>query len=234
MLSGEQTRLALALAVEGVMGYYARATAVRLEDCEKIEAVRMEVLRMRGLESGEARISMHASRVAGGQEHRHAYQYAVAALAAQFDEVLHAQEGSPERTAMWAHVRNEYLRIGWDGEGEMLEWHPEWAEGQLDEDRVVHAWLLGRLRTGLRIKSGDRRGQRGGPEERGEGGSTGDRGRGLWGAGGGRVPGIYSGERAAGSGGGADVGGRQQRTRKVEDVGGDKGSVPEGGGRKGR
>ena len=91
-----------------------------MEECDRIEAVRAEVLRARGLEAGEARVSMHAGEAAGGQGHRHAYQHAVAALAAQFDEVLHAPRGSPERTAMWAHVRNEYLRLGWDGRGRML------------------------------------------------------------------------------------------------------------------
>ena len=146
------------------MGYYARATVIRLEDCEKIEAVRAEVLKTRGLEAGEARISMHASTVAGGHGHRHAYQHAVAALAAQFDEALHARRGSPERIAMWAHVRNEYERLGWNGEGHMLEWHPEWVENQLSEDRIVQAWLLGRLRTGVRItgRSGDVEGRGGG------------------------------------------------------------------------
>ena len=140
IMTGEQTRLALALAVEGCMGYYARATVMRLKDCERIEAVRAEVLRTRGLEAGEARISMHASAVAGGQGHRHAYQHAVAALAAQFDEVLHAPKGSPEKAAIWAHVKNEYMRMGWGGEGHMLEWHPKWAESQLDEERIVVAY----------------------------------------------------------------------------------------------
>ena len=127
---------------------------IRMEECRRIEEVRAEVLKARGLEAGEARISMHASAEAGGQGHRHAYQYAVAALASQFDEALHAQRGSPERTAMWAHVRNEYLRLGWDGRGRMLEWHPTWVQTQLSEERVVHAWLLGRLRMGLRIVYG--------------------------------------------------------------------------------
>ena len=46
------------------------------------------------------------------------------------------------------------MRMGWGGEGHMLEWHPKWAESQLDEERIVQAWLLGRLRTGVRITSG--------------------------------------------------------------------------------
>ena len=43
----------------------------------------------------------------------------------------------------------------------MLEWHPKWAESQLDEERIVQAWLLGRLRTGVRITSGGKQGGEG-------------------------------------------------------------------------
>ena len=154
-MSGEHMRLALALAVEGVMGYYARGTVIRLEDCEKIEAVRAEVLKRRGFAAGEARIGIHARVAAGGQGYRHAYQHAVAALTAQFDENLHAQEGSPELEATRAHIRNEYVKLGWTGRGEMLEWHPEWAEEQLSEESTVQAWLLGRIRAGIRIKVGN-------------------------------------------------------------------------------
>ena len=52
VLSREQLRMALALAVEGNVGYYARATVLRMEECDRIEAVRAEVLRARGLEAG--------------------------------------------------------------------------------------------------------------------------------------------------------------------------------------
>ena len=53
------------------------------------------------------------------------------------------------------------MRMGWGGEGHMLEWHPKWAESQLDEERIVQAWLLGRLRTGVRITSGGKQGGEG-------------------------------------------------------------------------
>ena len=94
------------------------------------------------------------------------------------------------------------------------------ATGEATDGAADKEWRQERAERGTRGKG--RRGEHRGQRTR------------AVGAGGGRVPGIYSGERAAGSGGGADVGGRQQRTREVEDVGGDKGSVPEGGGRKGR
>ena len=82
---------------------------------------------------------------------------------------------------MWAHVRNEYLRLGWDGRGRMLEWHPTWAEAQLSEDRVVQAWLLGRIRTGLRIRCGGQRAEEEGEEEAVE--EAAHRGPALWGPG---------------------------------------------------
>ena len=148
-----------------------------MEDCEKIEAAREKVLRARGYTAGEARVHLHAAQRAGGLGHRHAYQHAVAALSAQFDECLHAQEGSPEREAIWAHVRNEYIKLGWDGRGRMLEWHPTWLEDQLSEDGVVQAWLLGRLRTGLEIRVSDG-GEAGAVRTREDG-----RGPALWGEG---------------------------------------------------
>ena len=36
---------------KGNVGYYARATVLRMEECDRIEAVRAEVLRARGLEA---------------------------------------------------------------------------------------------------------------------------------------------------------------------------------------
>ena len=56
-----------ALVVEGLIGYYARATHLRLADCEKIESARAEALRGRGFVEGEARVCMHASSQAGGE-----------------------------------------------------------------------------------------------------------------------------------------------------------------------
>ena len=171
VLKEEQVRTAMALAIEGVIGYYARSTVIRAEDCDEIEAERAAVLKRRGFAAGPARVCIHASEAAGGQGHKHAYQVAVAALCAQFDECLNAEENKPERVGIEAHIRAEYVKLGWTGEGEALEWHPEWMEAELSEEAVVQAWLLGRIRMGIRVRT--RRGGKGraaGKETRAEGG----------------------------------------------------------------
>ena len=93
------------------------------------------------------------------------HQIAVAALCAQFDECLNAEENKPERIGLEAHVRAEYVKLGWTGEGEALEWHPEWMEAELSEEAVVQAWLLGRIRMGIRVRT---------RQKGGEGGEDGD------------------------------------------------------------
>ena len=36
--------------------------------------------------------------------------------------------------ALWAHVRNTYLRLGWTGRGKLLEWHSTHLRDALSEE----------------------------------------------------------------------------------------------------
>ena len=154
VLGEEQLRIAMGLAVEGVVSYYGRSTAIGWEACEEIERVRAEVLRKRGFVAGTPRVQIHAAVKAGGMGHRHAYQHAIAALSDQFERTITGPEGTPAREALIAHIEATYVRLGWTGRGEMMEWHPTHLEDVLTEEMIVEAWLLGRLRTGVRIRAG--------------------------------------------------------------------------------
>ena len=61
VLREDQLRMAMTLAVEGLIGYYARCTALRMEDCDGIEAAREAVLKARGFAAGAARVCMHVA-----------------------------------------------------------------------------------------------------------------------------------------------------------------------------
>ena len=151
-LSMEHTRNMMNVIVDGMMGYYGRATAMDWETCERIESARAEALQRRGaMAASTARAQVHASGGAGGMGHRHAYQAATAALCDQFERVLSQREETPASVALWAHVRNTYLRLGWTGRGKLLEWHPTHLRDALSEDMIVEGWLKMRLRAQQRI-----------------------------------------------------------------------------------
>ena len=149
-LGERQTRVAMGLAIEGTIGFYGRSTAIGWEACEEIERVRAEVLRQRGFASGEVKVQMHASRAAGGLDHRHVYQHAAAVLVDEIERALAAPVNAPAHVAVEAHLRATCVRLGWDGYGDMREWWPAHLEHTLSEDMIGEAWLLARLRTGIR------------------------------------------------------------------------------------
>ena len=116
-LGEEHTRICMGLIIEGIIGYYGRATAIDWETCEKIESVRAEALKRCKLAIGRPRVQVHAGKEHGGLGHRHAYQHAVAALCDQFERILVMADGTPAEQALRAHVEATYVRLGWDGRG---------------------------------------------------------------------------------------------------------------------
>ena len=94
----------MALALSGVLGYYARATPMSWSVCEEIEAVRAEVLASRQLHPGVPRAGIYLDAKAGGAGHTHVYQYAAAAFVHQVDCALASPEGCPARVAMAERV----------------------------------------------------------------------------------------------------------------------------------
>ena len=151
VLDGEQTRIGMSLGVEGATGFYARATAIDFETCEAVERVRAEVLRDRGLTAGQ-RVQIHATAQAGGLGHNHLYQSAAASLADQIDKIMQDDPGTPASIATRAHIRNTFIRLGWAERQDMMEWHPQHLEHILNEEMIIEAWLLARLRAGVRIR----------------------------------------------------------------------------------
>ena len=146
VLNGEQTRIGMNIGVEGASGFYARATAIDLATCEEVEGIRAEVLRGRGLTAGQ-RVQIHAKTKAGGLGHSHLYQSTTASLADQIDKIMQDDPGTPASIATRAHIRNTYIRLGWAERQDMMEWHPRHLEHVLDEEMIIEAWLLARLRA---------------------------------------------------------------------------------------
>ena len=114
--------------------------------------MRAEVLRARGLTAG-TRAQIYASRETGGLGHDHAYQGAAAALADQIERIVQTEVGTPASIALRAHIRATYMRLGWAEREEMMEWYPKHLEGVLSEEMIVEAWLLSRLRAGVRMRA---------------------------------------------------------------------------------
>ena len=85
-------------------------------------------------------------------EHEHAYAYAAAALCDQVERALEGGEGEAERVVVEAELANVCVRLGCRGT-HPLEWRPEHLEEGVDglrEDDVIEAYLLARVRLGLR------------------------------------------------------------------------------------
>ena len=147
-LGPRQVRRAMELALAGVCGYYCRSTPMTWHDCQQIEGVRAEVLARRGLCAETPRAAIYLSGEAGGLGHMHAYQHASAAYIDQFHRALSGGLGEPVRVTVSERVESTCRRLGCDQAP--LTWHPREIMGGLDEDNMVEAWLLMRLRAGLR------------------------------------------------------------------------------------
>ena len=141
---------------------------------------------------------------------------------------LNAGEHKPEWVGMRAHIKAEYVKLGWTGRGELMEWHPQWLEKTLSEESVVQAWLLGRLRLGIRMRvtraGGARRRETGGEgaDERAEAEDAEED------EGDGRGPALWAGrwataETARAAAVGGQVGGEAHRGRRTVASSGNRG-----------
>ena len=77
------------------------------------------------------------------------YRVAAAALIDQIDRALCGAEGEPHRAAVKSAIVGACRRLGCRGYSP-LEWSPEHLRHELSEDNVIEAWLLAKLRTGIR------------------------------------------------------------------------------------
>eukprot|EP00965_Chrysotila_dentata_P025442 845662-Pleurochrysis_carterae.AAC.2 len=148
-LTQKQLGSTLALGVTGVLGYYARSIPMDLTTCKSIEEARVEVLRAAGYATGTPRGQIYHSGTEGGMEtHEHAYGIAAAAYCDQIDKALC---GPPERTDH-THVAEALAetcyRLGCRGKSP-LEWSPIQLLGELDETRMMEAYLKYKLTLGI-------------------------------------------------------------------------------------
>ena len=135
------------VAVQGVMGYFGRATPFTWGDCERMEQARAYALRLRGFSPGVPKLQIYAEHPEGGLGHHHVYRVAAAALMAQVDRALSGADGEPQRAAVQSAIVETCKRLGCRGESP-LTWEP--AHVHLDENNLIEAWLLAKRRTRMR------------------------------------------------------------------------------------
>jgi hypothetical protein len=155
-LTHEQLRGIIDIAIEGIIGYYARGTPLTKADCDAIETARAEAIRVRGYTTGAPKAQLYEAQEQGGMGHTHAYSMAAAALFDQIDRALSANEGEPHRHAVEAQIAETCWRLGCR-RIHPLEWHPTHIEHELSEDNIIEAWILTKLRMRKRgVRTGTR------------------------------------------------------------------------------
>eukprot|EP00965_Chrysotila_dentata_P197476 6178208-Pleurochrysis_carterae.AAC.1 len=148
-LTQKQLGNTLALGVAGVLGYYGRSTPVDRTTCNSIEEARARVLRAAGYATGAPRGQIYHAGSEGGMEtHEHAFGVAAAAYCDQIDRALC---GPPERMD---HIQvAEALAETCYGLGcrgiPPLEWSPTHLLEELDETRMMEAYLKYKLTLGI-------------------------------------------------------------------------------------
>ena len=159
-LSLEQVQMAIALAVEGVIGYFGRAVHIDGPTCEKIERAIEEVLATRGW--GAGRGAHRAARQKGGMGWTSVRAMAAAAYVSKVHRVLNGGDGEPAKVVLAKRIEQVVWRLA--GRGDPLEWHPTHLKTILDGDDTVEAWLLCKLEAGVRTRraAAQRTGEAGG------------------------------------------------------------------------
>ena len=159
-LSLEQVQMAIALAVEGVIGYFGRAVHIDGPTCEKIERAIEEVLATRGW--GAGRGAHRAARQKGGMGWTSVRAMAAAAYVSEMHRVLNGGDGEPAKVVLAKRIEQVVWRLA--GRGDPLEWHPTHLKTILNGDDTVEAWLLCKLEAGVRTRraAAQRTGEAGG------------------------------------------------------------------------
>ena len=148
-LNNVQMSKCMSIAVAGVIGYYGRSTPLSMADCKAIEGARAVAMQQRGFSPSVPHLQIYANARDGGLQHEHAYRVAAAAVIDQIDRALCGAEGEPHRAAVKSAIVGACRRLGCRGYSP-LEWSPEHLRHELSEDNVIEAWLLAKLRTGIR------------------------------------------------------------------------------------
>ena len=140
--------------LEGVVGFAGWGTVITWGDFEAMEGARRKALAKHGSTVTWPRAHVYTETSAGGEGNNHAYQTAAASWMSAIDNALAAPAGQTAGVLARNMVAATAWRLGCRGVSP-LEWHPAHLEEQLNEDFLVEAWHLQRLRTNLRgIRTG--------------------------------------------------------------------------------
>eukprot|EP00965_Chrysotila_dentata_P203154 6181547-Pleurochrysis_carterae.AAC.2 len=149
-MSEEQLGRTLALGIAGVLGYYARSTpTMALGTCKGIEEARVKVLRTAGYATGWPRGQIYHRATEGGMEaHGHAYGIAAAAYCDQVDRALCGPPGRMDHIHVAESLAETCYRLGCRGVIP-LEWSPTHLLEELDETRMMEAYIKYKLVLGI-------------------------------------------------------------------------------------
>eukprot|EP00965_Chrysotila_dentata_P225342 6194694-Pleurochrysis_carterae.AAC.2 len=148
-MSQEQMGITLALGIAGVLGYYARSTPMDMGTCKSIEEARAKVLRAAGYATGWPRGQIYHRATEGGMEtHEHAYEVAAAAFCDQVDRALCGTPGRMDYLNVAEALAETCYRLECRGVTP-LEWNPAHLLEELDETRMMEAYIKYKLVLGL-------------------------------------------------------------------------------------
>eukprot|EP00965_Chrysotila_dentata_P014760 488603-Pleurochrysis_carterae.AAC.1 len=148
-LTQKQLGSTMALGLAGVLGYYARSTPMDLTTCKSIEEARVRVLRAAGYATGVPRGQIYHAGSEGGMEtHEHTYGIAAAAYCDQIDRALCGPPDRTDHTQVAEVLAETCYRLGCRGTPP-LEWSPMHPLKELDETRMMEAYLKYKLTLGI-------------------------------------------------------------------------------------
>eukprot|EP00965_Chrysotila_dentata_P187422 6172125-Pleurochrysis_carterae.AAC.1 len=148
-LTQKQLGSTLALGVAGVLGYYARSTPMDMTTCNSIEEARARVLRAAGYSTGAPRGQIYHAGCEGGMDtHEHAFGVAAAAYCDQIDRAICGPPERTDHTQVAEALAETCYRLGCRGISPLV-WRPTHLLGELDETRMMEAYLKYKLTLGI-------------------------------------------------------------------------------------
>eukprot|EP00965_Chrysotila_dentata_P222750 6193155-Pleurochrysis_carterae.AAC.3 len=120
-----------------------------LMTCKSIEEARVKVLRAAGYATGAPRGQIYHAGSEGGMEtHEHAYGIAAAAYCDQIDRALCGPTERTDHRQVAEVLAETCYRLGCRGKSP-LEWNPTDLREELDETRMMEAYLKCKLILGI-------------------------------------------------------------------------------------
>jgi hypothetical protein len=138
--------------ISGNVGFHGRSMPLRMKDCTAIENARIEALKQAGHTHGNPKAQVYESEDNLGMAHTHAYTVAAAGLIDQIDKALSGPTHAPVRIAVESAIAETCYLLGCR-DTHPLEWNPTHIphdiDTPLDEDDIIQAWILAKLRCDM-------------------------------------------------------------------------------------